>query len=558
MESLLKGDDTVQLRAADPDAAMLRQLGLLALTKRGLPAFYQALMLESDETLRVAAMAALLELGTINSEQVDLVLAHAHFGAVKRRAFSFFLSVFEYRLADQVATTPSEDMDWLLTERMKAEVALDYGKMAEFDRRLFLAHGTPDYLWSAEISAERHGGWRSALPMALASILARPVDPNGPMTLLHLLHVANQTDLLRKVCDSFNRSQIFPADTAVFEAAILNEEGKFKEALKVLQRLPAALANERLNLRKFRLRAEAFEGLGDYRQAHAAYQKRNDISRLSTKIDPKDFSRGVMRRSAYRIEAGTEPRTGNHVMMTGFPRSATTLLENVLSMHPEVETFEEPSAFSRMARALQRFAPPSGEVNAELAKDVRDRYYDELDRQSKKPTARLRIDKLPLLSADAVFLKKILPGQRFIFSIRHPHDVVLSCFRQSFVHNAAMENFNTIAEASELYHFTMSEWFKVHSLTDADVAYVRYEDLVENFRPTVGRVLDFLGLAWSDAVLGFDEAAGNRAAKTPSYKKVRSGLGIGVQSSRNKYAFLFDGKETAALKRWVKHFGYSD
>ena len=56
------------------------------------------------------------------------------------------------------------------------------------------------------------------------------------------------------------------------------------------------------------------------------------------------------------------------------------------------------------------------------------------------------------LSADAIFLKNILPGQRFVFSIRHPYDVVLSCFRQSFVHNAAMENFNTIAEASALYH----------------------------------------------------------------------------------------------------------
>ena len=70
------------------------------------------------------------------------------------------------------------------------------------------------------------------------------------------------------------------------------------------------------------------------------------------------------------------------------------------------------------------------------------------------------------------------------------------------------------------------------------------------------RILDFIGVNWDDAVQGFDEAAGHRAAKTPSYKKVRSGLGIGVQSYRDKYSFLFDGNETAALKRWAKHFGY--
>ena len=47
MESL-RAVDGVQLTTADPDATLLRQLGLLALAKRGLPAYYQALMRESD------------------------------------------------------------------------------------------------------------------------------------------------------------------------------------------------------------------------------------------------------------------------------------------------------------------------------------------------------------------------------------------------------------------------------------------------------------------------------------------------------------------------------
>lgn len=558
MESLLKASGGVELKPVDPDATLLRQLGLLALCKRGMPAYYQALMREADETLRVAAMAALLELGAILPEQVDLVLEHAHFGAIKRRAFAFFMSVFEYGPAEKVAATPSEDVDALLAARMRAELALDYVQMAELDRQLFMAYGTPDYLWSAEANAELAGGWRTGLPMAGASILARPNDPNGPFAILNLLLSANQLQLLKRVCDSFKISQVYPAETAVFEAAMLNGQKQYKEALKVLQRLPATLPHVTLNIRKFRVRAEAFEGLGDYHQAYSAFVRQNETSRSSTKVDPQGFYRGWTRRSGYKIEPVAESRTDTHLMMVGFPRSGTTLLENAFSVHPDVETFEEPPAFSRMARALQRFSPTSGEVSAELAKDVRDRYYDELDRRSKKPGARLRIDKMPLSSADAVFLKRLFPEQRFIFSIRHPHDVVMSCFRQTFTHNAAMENFNTLAETVALYDFTMSEWFKVHTLIDdPSVAYVRYEDLVENFKPTVERALEFMGVGWSDEVLGFVEAASRRAAKTPSYRKVRSGLSIGVQTSRDNYKFLFESKETAALKSWVEHFGYS-
>jgi LPS sulfotransferase NodH len=243
--------------------------------------------------------------------------------------------------------------------------------------------------------------------------------------------------------------------------------------------------------------------------------------------------------------------------MVGFPRSGTTLLENALGAHPKIETFEETVAQPRMARWLERFAPSTHLVSPKLAAEARDHYFDELARQRKKSGDVIQIDKMPLASSDAEYLRRIMPAARFIFSIRHPYDVVLSCFRQNFVHNPAMENFRTIADAAALYDRTMTDWFKVHSLEDdPEVVYVRYEDLVQNFRPTLERVLDFIGVGWDDAVLDFVAAADKRFAKTPSYKKVRSGLSIGVQSSRENYKFLFDTKETAVLKKWVKHFGY--
>ena len=92
-----------------------------------------------------------------------------------------------------------------------------------------------------------------------------------------------------------------------------------------------------------------------------------------------------------------------------------------------------------------------------------------------------------------------------------------------------MEHFRTFETAVKLYDFTMSQWFSVFGFDDPRVHYVRYDTLVTEFEPTVRAALDFLGAGWDDAVLGFATAAESRPTRTPSYHKVRQGLGIGVQ-----------------------------
>ena len=63
-------------------------------------------------------------------------------------------------------------------------------------------------------------------------------------------------------------------------------------------------------------------------------------------------------------------------------------------------------------------------------------------------------------------------------------------------------------------------------------------------------------MPWDDAVRDFSKSADNRAAKTPSYQKVRQGLSIGVQSSWRNYGFLFQSEATRPLKKWAEFFGY--
>jgi spermidine/putrescine-binding protein len=69
-------------------------------------------------------------------------------------------------------------------------------------------------------------------------------------------------------------------------------------------------------------------------------------------------------------------------------------------------------------------------------------------------------------------------------------------------------------------------------------------------------VLDFLGVEWNESVRDFSAAASNRAAKTPSYQKVRQGLSIGVQTQWQNYGFAFQSEAAKPLRKWAEFFGY--
>ena len=265
--------------------------------------------------------------------------------------------------------------------------------------------------------------------------------------------------------------------------------------------MPEKFPSDQLTQIVLQLKAESLDKIGEYHGAYAAFEKMNAVGRSKT-VSPKTFPLEVTRRAAFVVEP--LPRDSRELAcltLTGFPRSATTLLGTVLEAHPEIEAFEEIPAFLRLASYVNRHAEASGgRVTADVGIEGRTRYYAELERRSRKPDAKWRIDKLPANSAEAAFLAKVFPDKRYIFSIRHPYDVVLSCFRQSFVVNSAMESFRSIADAAALYDFVMTQWFKVHALDDPATCYVRYEELVDQFEPTVRRLLGFIGADWSESV----------------------------------------------------------
>lgn len=534
------------------------------LSKSRLPAtaYYAPLLDSDDELIRIGSWCVLLDREEVGYDHYGRLVELSRYGAIQYRAFRFLEAKCEHELAAAVQSQSASTEAAALALIMRAELACDESAGAAAHRQRYLATGRMDALLAMAGKAELLGGWREALPLAIKMVLIYPHDPMAAKTLLQGLQSANQRDLLVAALGVFEGSGLHPYLVQLYRAAAKSMGGDPAGALAQLQKLNGlspvrADVLSRVRPLPFQIAAGAHEKLGNYRKAYAAYVEFNK-AQDGPAISLNDF--GEVIRAAAALPVPPLPRDARTTafMMTGFPRSGTTLLENALAMHPQVETFEEIPSGSSMQFYLDQALPraSSEAERVDVFATARERYYDELDRRRKKPGASILIDKMPLRSAEAAFLVKVFPDKRYVFSIRHPFDVVLSCFKQYFGRNIAMEHFRSFDTAVRLYDFTMTQWFGAYSLDDPRVHYLRYDTLVEEFEPSVRAALGFLGADWNDAVLNFAAGASVRSARTPSYQKVRKGLTIGVQSSWRNYGFLFQTAEAKPLHRWAEFFGY--
>lgn len=542
-----------------PDV-VIRQLSLLPPNYAGLPRYYQTLVDNKDEILRIGGLSQLLSLGILPRHLWETAIELADYGAVRARAFDFFLGNDETEWARRLLDVPFDAADDFVERMMHLRLAFDRAGQLRAEADEFLRDGHVSHLGTATDLAETIGGWRAALPWAVRTVMMAQSE-GTTFRLLNLLKQSNQIALLRKAIDALRAAGRFAAVQAIFTAVVRLAEGQPGAALAILAKQRERASDNFTQAFIEMVRAEASEALGNYPDAYRHYVTMNEERRLprpgviQPNVDPQRYVKRVTESDRLLdrpLPDDTEHR--NHFGMVGFPRSGTTLLENALSAHPDIETLEElPSYFTALSHLESDRRRLDSETAGLAARAV---YYQSVEEHRLKREASIVIDKMPLDSINAPLQAKLFPGRRYIFSIRDPRDVVLSCFKTNFLPNDAMEHFRTLAGACRLYDLALSRWFEHFGLEDARVCYVRYDSLVTDFEAEVRRVLQFLGAEWHATVLGFAETAQQRHATTPSYEKVRKGLTLGVQSSWRNYRQLFDSKDLRPLAKWVELFGY--
>ncbi len=248
------------------------------------------------------------------------------------------------------------------------------------------------------------------------------------------------------------------------------------------------------------------------------------------------------------------------VFLVGFPRSGTTLLGQVLDSHSGLVMVEERPMLDQVVARLRTEHGGYPEGLAELSTDdiaaLRKLYFDSVDAECERAPGQRVVDKFPLHLVHVGLIRTIFPDARFLFAMRHPCDVVLSCFMQSFRPNPAMANFFTTQRGARTYDLVMQLWQHYQTVFDLPVRTVRYEDVVADFDSAVSDVLKFLQLDWQDAVRDYAERARSRGRiDTPSYHQVTEAI-----YTRARYRWRRYENELAPIQPtlvpWIEEFGY--
>jgi tetratricopeptide (TPR) repeat protein len=266
--------------------------------------------------------------------------------------------------------------------------------------------------------------------------------------------------------------------------------------------------------------------LGEFDRAFDAYARANASRGMTFDAGENAARFAALRQGFTRATLASLPSAGasgeRAVLVVGMPRSATSLVEQIIASHPEAAGGDELPDLSRTVHALNttpsHLIPMLTRTTA-LTKPELDRharsYLETLRRIS--PTAKRVTDKTPLNFLHLGLAPLLLPGVRAVHCRRDPIDTCLSCYFQNFGgNNAFAYDLRHLGAFYREYERLMVHWKDELSIPMLDLA---YERLVGDQAEESKRLVAFLGLEWDERCLRFHE--NTRIVQTASNDQVR-------------------------------------
>ena len=310
-------------------------------------------------------------------------------------------------------------------------------------------------------------------------------------------------------------------------------------------------------------RDEAWQAL---RAAHAAQL---NIARevvpelLATDSQPLLMTDRVVSRHTY---AGWRPLSspdGRHspVFVVGFPRSGTTLLEQMLDAHPDFQSMDERAFIHELTEGMelvgQHYPADLANLTQAEAEQLRAVYFRRVAHVLPKLGQRRLVDKNPLNLLCLPMIMRLFPQARIILCLRHPCDVLLSCYMQPFRSPAFMVLCSSLQRLARGYVQAFEHWYQQVEVFAPRVLEWRYESVVSQFDDHVTCLGQFLELADASPMARFAEhAQSKRFISTPSYAQVTQGINPKAVNRWHAYREQFE-PILPMLRPLIERLGYT-
>lgn len=462
-----------------------------------------------------------------------------------------------------IAAVPDDPKPLIELATVLRHLYRDAEALDTLERAVAVSPADADLL--VQLGEERAAAWRfDDAEQALRDALS--IDPRHAKGYVQLALMLEHMNREAEFPDLLAAAEKARADEGVanfIRVLICRREQQFEEGLRILEAVPPDIEP----IRRAQLEGQFRDRIGDSEGAFAAFVEMNRLFEL-------DSSNPVRRAETYRSmlhegRATVKPQwfagwpklkltqpTHTPVFLVGFPRSGTTLLDTMLMGHPDVQVLEERPPLRRVEDALggvKRIA----EIDAREVTALRARYFSEVADYVDLRPGSLLVDKSPLHMTRVPLIHRLFPEARFILALRHPCDVVLSCFITGFQLNNAMSNFLDLETGAHFYDDCFSYWEQCRTAIPIQVHNVVYERMIENSEAELRPLFDFLELGWHEEVLDHRRTAAERGLiSTASYAQVIEPIYRRASGRWERYRDQL-APVLPVLKPWVDRFGYT-
>ena len=287
---------------------------------------------------------------------------------------------------------------------------------------------------------------------------------------------------------------------------------------------------------------KAFEDSGAYEQAFEHYRRGNELKRIQSRYDADQMTeefaaqQEVCTAELFEKKAGMGHPAPDPIFILGLPRAGSTLLEQIIASHSQVDgTLELPNILSLAHRLRGRKAGRSRypEILHDLPGERLAQFGEDFIENTRvhRAGAPFFIDKMPNNFRHIGLIHLILPNATIIDARRDPMDCCFSGFKQLFAEGQEFTyGLTEVGRYYADYVELMDHWDRV---LPGKVLRVNHEDVLDDLEGQVRRILDHCGLPFEQACVEFHKT--DRAVRTASSEQVRRPINRSGQGAWKPY-----------------------